>query len=104
MKHSVPHTVGQEMAQKVTRAALKSYAERFSEYQPRVTWQTEDQASVGFSVKGMSLSGQVKVRESTIDLEMDVPFLFKPFQKVAMSKIEEEIDGWMAKAKRGEIE
>jgi hypothetical protein len=104
MKHSVTHTVGKEMATKVAKAALSSYASRFTEYGAKATWATEDRADIGFSVKGMSLNGKVEVRDQAIDLELDVPFILKPFQRQAMAKIESEIDKWMAKAKRGEIE
>ncbi len=103
MKHTVSHGVGKEMAQKVAKHALSSYASRFSQYGAKATWPRDDRAEISFSVKGMSLSGVVEVKDSAIDLELDVPFLLKPFQRTAMAKIEEEIAGWMAKAKRGEI-
>lgn len=103
MKQSVPHTVGKEMAQKVAKAAISSYTKRFSEYGAQANWSTDDRAEIGFSIKGMSLKGQVTVRDNAIDLDMDVPFLFRPFQKQAMGKIENEINTWMDKAKKGDI-
>ena len=42
-----------------------------------------------------------QVAEVTLDL--DVPFLLKPFKSKALEVIEREIKVWVAKAKRGEI-
>lgn len=103
MKHSVPHSLGKEQARKVASAAFDSYTKRFAEYNPTVDWKNEDLAEIGFSVKGMKLSGSIEVKESEILLDMDVPFILKPFKKQAVGKIEEEIRGWIEKAKRGEI-
>lgn len=104
MKHSVPHSLGKEMARKVTRAAVDNYKSRFAEYSPTATWKTDDQAQIGFSVKGMSLKGGITVTDSTIDLELEVPFLLKPFQGKALGLIQNEINDWIGKAQRGEIQ
>lgn len=103
MKHSVSHDLGRELARKVARAAFESYRTRFSEFSPTTDWKNDDQASIGFSVKGMSLKGAVSVGDRSIDLEMDVPFLLKPFQGKAVGIIESEIKAWIEKARRGEI-
>jgi len=103
MKHSVSHSLGREMARKVARAAFESYEKRFSEFNPRTTWQSDDAAKISFSVKGMSLNGSVGVAERSIDLDLDVPFLLKPFQGKAIDVIEREIKEWIGKAERGEI-
>jgi hypothetical protein len=47
----------------------------------------------------MSLNGAVEVKDKSIDLELDVPFLLKPFQGQAISVIEGEIKEWLAKEK-----
>lgn len=104
MKHSVSHSLGKEMARKVARAALESYAERFAEFKPTTRWKSDDQAAISFTVKGMSLEGGVVVKDSSIDLDLDVPFLLKPFQGKAVGVIDKEIQLWIEKAKRGEIQ
>ncbi len=104
MKHSVSHTLGRDMARKVARAAFDSYAKRFAEYNPTTKWKTDDSADIGFSVKGISLSGAVDVRANSIDLNLDVPFMLKPFQGKALAVIEREIREWIGKAEKGEIE
>jgi hypothetical protein len=46
----------------------------------------------------------VEVTDKSIDMDLDVPFLLKPFQGTAMKVISDEIQNWMEKAKRGEIQ
>jgi hypothetical protein len=99
MKHSVPHDLGQERAKKVTEQALGTYAAKFSKYAPKTTWTTPSKAQISFSVKGMTLTGAVEIKEKSIDMDLDVPFLLKPFQGQAISVIEGEIKEWLAKEK-----
>ena len=99
MKHSVSHDLGQERAKKVTESALSTYAEKFAKYNPKTTWTSPNRATISFNVKGMNLSGAVEVKDKTIDLELDVPFLLRPFQGQAVSVIEGEIKAWLAKEK-----
>jgi Putative polyhydroxyalkanoic acid system protein (PHA_gran_rgn) len=99
MKHTVPHDLGQERAKKVTESALSTYAEKFAKYSPKTSWLSPSRANISFSVKGMSLSGSVEVKEKSIDLDLDVPFLLRPFQGQAISVIEGEIKAWLAKEK-----
>ena len=99
MKHSVPHDLGQERAKQVTEKALTAYAEKFSKYNPKTTWLSPSKAQIAFSVKGMNLSGTVEVRDKAIDLDLDVPFLLRPFQGQAIGVIEGEIKAWLSKEK-----
>jgi hypothetical protein len=98
MKHSVPHTLGKEKARKVAAAAFDSYKARFAEYNPTTNWVNPDKAEIAFKVKGMSLKGGVEVKDSSIDMELEVPFMLKPFQGKAVSVIEGEIKKWIGKA------
>jgi hypothetical protein len=99
MKHSVPHDLGQERAKKVAESALSSYAAKYSNYSPKVTWTGPYRAEIGFKVKGMSLGGSLEVLDRSIDLDIDVPFLLRPFKSQALSVIEGEINDWIKKAK-----
>jgi hypothetical protein len=99
MKHSVPHDLGQERAKKVTEQALGSYAAKFAKYAPKTTWTGDNKAQISFSVKGMTLNGAVEIKDKSIDMELDVPFLLRPFQGQAISVIEGEIKEWLAKEK-----
>ena len=98
MKHSVPHSLGKEKARKVAAAAFDSYKARFAEYNPTTKWLNDDKAEISFSVKGMTLKGGVEVKDKSIDMDLEVPFMLKPFQGKAVSVIEGEIKKWIGKA------
>ena len=104
MKHDIRHGLDADLAKKVAVAALDSYAQRLSEYSPRVEWKSETKAQVSFSVKGLSLKGSVGVSPTTISLDLDVPFVLRMFKKKAVAVIEREINIWLAKAKNGELD
>ena len=103
MKHAVPHDLGQDLAKKVADAAFASYAKKFAKYSPKANWVSPNRANISFSVKGMTLSGVLEVSATTIEMDLDVPFLLKPFKGTAISVIEGEIKDWIKKAKAGEI-
>jgi hypothetical protein len=103
MKHSVAHDLGREQAKRVAEAAWNSYSGRFSNYSPTCNWETDSKANIGFNVKGVSLKGSLEVSEKDIALDLDVPFLLRPFKGQALKVIEEEIRSWIGKSKAGQL-
>jgi hypothetical protein len=103
MKHSVSHDLGQERAKQAAEAAIASYAQKFAKYNPQTRWITPSRADISFSVKGISLSGSIEVLPKAIDLDMEVPFLLRPFKNQALSVIEKEIREWIDKARAGQV-
>jgi len=103
MKHIVAHDLGREKAKRVAEAAWNSYSARFSSYSPSCQWENENKANIGFNVKGVSLKGSLEVNERDIALDLDVPFLLRPFKGQALKVIEEEIRNWIGKSKTGEL-
>ncbi len=103
MKHIVAHDLGRAQAKRVAEAAWGSYSSRFSNYSPTCDWESDNKANIGFNVKGVSLKGMIEVNESDIALDLDVPFLLRPFKGQALKVIEEEIRKWIGKSKTGEI-
>lgn len=103
MKHSVPHDLDPEQARLVTDKALHAYKERFSDYCPEVCWQDDSHAEVKFKAKGVTLKGKFELLPGQINMDMDVPFVFKLFQKKAIEVVEREIREWIGRAKRGEL-
>ena len=99
MKHSVPHDLGQERAKKVAESALSAYSQKYANYHPQVNWTGQNRADISFKVKGMSLGGTLEVTDKTIDLDIDVPFMLRPFKSQALGVIEGEINEWIKKAK-----
>ena len=43
------------------------------------------------------------VTATSVDMELDVPFLFRPFKGVAMRIVQAEIEQWLVRAKAGEF-
>ena len=103
MKHSVPHDLGREKAKAAAEAAFASYAARFAQYRPTATWTSPDRADISFTAKGITLKGVLEVTEASIDMDLDVPFLLRPFKDKALGAIDREITHWVGKAKSGDI-
>jgi SMC interacting uncharacterized protein involved in chromosome segregation len=101
MKHAVPHDLGPERAKSVAEAAISSYEKRFEKYSARARWVTATRAEISFNVKGMALSGTLEVLANTIEMDLEVPFLLRPFKSTAIGVIEEEVRAWIAKEKTG---
>jgi hypothetical protein len=99
MKHEVPHDLGQAKAREVAENAFAAYQAKFAEYQPKVNWTSDKTAEISFNVKGMNLSGLVEVTDKVIAIDLDVPFLLRPFKGKAMEVIEAEIRQWIGRAK-----
>lgn len=103
MQHTVSHDLSIELARKAADHALASYQHRFPQYRPTVTWTEPTKATVEFHVTGMSFNGLFEIRPREISMELEVPFLLRPFKNRALEVIEAEIRTWVDKAKRGEI-
>jgi hypothetical protein len=103
MKHSVKHDVGIEMAKKATLTAFDSYKERFAKYRPTATWTDDRNADITFTAKGITLRGTLAVGESSIDMDLDIPFVLRPFKSIAVNAVEQEIRFWVDKAKNAEL-
>jgi putative polyhydroxyalkanoic acid system protein len=101
MKHQVPHDLGQAVAKQAAIAAIEGYRTRFAKYSPSANWVSDNRADIAFTAKGITLKGSITVNPSSLDLELDVPFLLKPFSKAAVPIIENEIKRQIAEAKAG---
>lgn len=103
MKHVVSHDLGQNRAKQVAQAAFDAYTAKFSQYHPQAVWRGERQADISFNVKGMTLKGSIEVTDTSISMDLDVPFLLRPFKGTALGVIEKEIREWLDKAKAGQL-
>jgi hypothetical protein len=99
MKHEIAHDLGQAKAREITDKALEAYRVRFLEYDPKLNWKTDKAAEIGCTIKGMKIGGTVEVSERSITLDIDVPFLLRPFKGMAVDVIEGEIRKWLDQAK-----
>lgn len=103
MKHSISHDLPVDLAKQATEKAFEAYKARFGEYNPTFRWASDSKADIAFSVKGVSLSGSFTVLPKVIEMDLDVPFVFKIFQKKAVEIIEGEVKTWIGKAKNGQL-
>jgi hypothetical protein len=103
MKHEIPHTLDVATARKVADRAFAEYKSRFPDYEPTVNWVSEQRADIRFNAKGVKLNGSLELVDKAIIMELDVPFLFRPFQKKAIEVIDREVKTWIGKAQAGEL-
>lgn len=103
MRHSIAHDLGKERARKAVLAAFESYRARFARYDPNASWKTQDQAAVAFTAKGITLRGAVEIREASVELDLDIPLLLRPWKDRALVVVQREIETWLEKARRGEV-
>jgi len=99
MKHEIAHDLGQTKAREITEKALEAYRTKFAEYDPKLNWKSEKAAEIGCTIKGMKIGGTVEVSERVIALDIEVPFLLRPFKGMAVDVIEGEIRKWIDRAK-----
>lgn len=104
MKHTIKHDLDISLAKKACVKAFEAYSEKFAKYNPTANWKSETLAEIGFEAKGVKLGGTVDLRPKEIEVEMNVPFLFKPFQSKAVELVEGEITKWVGKAKNGDLD
>lgn len=104
MKHVMKHDLPMDLARRAAVKASETYAERFADYQPTTTWKSENEAEVTFSAKGVKLAGSLELVPGAIEMDLEVPFLFRPFKKRAMGIVEGAVMEWLEKAKRGELD
>jgi hypothetical protein len=103
MKQVIPHDLDLPTAKRVAEHAFEAYEARFPEYRPTFRWADERRAEVGFNAKGIQLDGTMCIEDKSIELDLDVPLLLRPFRKIALDVIEREVRAWLEKAKNGAI-
>jgi len=103
MKHTIRHDLGVELATKAAKAAFESYRQKFGKYDPQARWHSDHHAEVTFKVKLVRLDGQIEIYDDRIDMDLDVPLMFRVFKEKALSAIEGEVRAWIDKAKAGEL-
>jgi Putative polyhydroxyalkanoic acid system protein (PHA_gran_rgn) len=103
MKHAIPHDLDTATAKKVTDRAFDEYKARFAAYSPTLRWATDRHAEIAFSVKTMHVGGSMTIEDRSIDVDLDVPFLLRPFRSMALEVIDREVKAWIVKAHAGQI-
>lgn len=103
MKHSIAHDLGQKKAKQTINAAHKTYAKKYAKYKPKLRWASTNKAELSFVAAGMTVNATADVQPKSIELEVKLPFLLRPFQSKATQVIEREIQDWLRKAKTKKV-
>jgi hypothetical protein len=104
LKHVIPHALkDRARARGVVTMALESYKERLTQYQPTLTWESEDHVRVEFEVLSRKLSATVTIDDENLSFESSLPLLLRPFEGKAIDVVEREVSKWLDKARAGEI-
>jgi hypothetical protein len=103
MEHRIDHDLQPELARKAIAKAIEAYTERFARYQPDANWVNPDQVRVGFTAKGIKLSGDVRIEPRAIVVDFNVPLLLRPFKGKAIEVIEQEVKTWIQRAREGQV-
>ena len=103
MNETFTHNLGQEKARAAASAALESYKKQYPQYQPDYRWINNNRAEFSFNVKMKELSGYLDINDTTIDIDLDVPFYLRMFKKQAMSVITGQIAYWVNEARSGKV-
>lgn len=91
MKHVLQHGLDVEQSKKVAQRAFEEYQQRFSHSNPTLVWLTDRRAQVSFNAKGVTISGTVELKPGAIEVDLDVPFLLRVFQRPALKVLDEEL-------------
>jgi hypothetical protein len=102
-QHEILHDLDFDLAKLAAERAADAYAKRFEEYDYKATWVSSSRVELGFTVMGKRLSGAMTVKAKKLELELEVPLVFRPFRGKALEIIEREARVWLEKAKKGEL-
>lgn len=104
MKYSVQHGLpDRSRVRTVVEKAYVAYEQRLSDYKPKMQWESEHRATIGFTVMSQSITAEVEFDDEELRIDGKVPFLFKPFQKKIEAVLGNEMNKWLEKARNGEI-
>ncbi len=90
-----PHRLPQEDARSRIEQAFAEYRTRYAAYQPELTWSDAERARFAFMAKGVRVDGSLRVTHEGLDVEAKLPFVFRPFKKLALETVGREVDVWL---------
>ena len=103
LKQTISHDLAPDLARQAASAALAHFQARFPSSHITPQWLGADEAIVALSIKGFHLKPRIRLRAGAIDVEIDIPFLARPFEARARARIERELAVWIDKARRGDL-
>lgn len=103
MQHVFRHGLDPKLARRAAERAFASYCERYAKYEPRVLWDGRH-ARCSFRAKGVRVSANVELGREDVTVDVEVPWLLRPFRALALARIERELQLWCQRARQGELE
>lgn len=100
MKHVIKTGLNVNDSKYALDEAFKVYSKQHSQYKPLFGWKKNDLATFSFTSPVGKLDGLILVVEDQLILDMNVPFLARPFQNKAISLIETEVQIWIERIKK----
>ncbi len=95
MQHRIPLSIDPVQAKQAAEKAWAHYSQRFARFHPSIRWQNENQAAIDFHAMGVHLKGSVSIEPGSLLIDFHVPFLLRPFEKQALTRIEHEVAQWL---------
>lgn len=98
VKHRITHSLSDEEAQRMLDAAFVHYRERYPRYQPTLIWHHPKRAELRVHVPGYELAARLSLHPHEVLIELDLPFLLRPFEKRARERIDREAAHWLSRS------
>jgi hypothetical protein len=101
MKHILQTNLDLVTSKQIADRALGHYQQRLAKYQPTVHWLDYQHAEVHFRAKGINVTGKIEIRPGEVEIDLDVPFVFRIFRGAAIRILDEELRKLIAEHEAG---
>lgn len=100
MRQTVPHSLAPGEARELIERALETYRRHYPEHSIESEWGDVETARVGFHVTGRRIDGTIRICADCYEVDVDLPWILRPFGGRIAGAIEEELRRWVAHAER----
>lgn len=97
-RHVFSHPLDNAGARVLIGQAFTHYAERYPSAKLQLKWTSDTHAELCGLARGLKLRARIELQVSRCVLDVDVPFVLRPFQDVAQRAIEREVKRWLERA------
>jgi hypothetical protein len=103
IRHLLSHDLDPTQSKGVIDAAFGFYRTRYPRAEISLLWQSDQSATLCFKARAITLKGTIVLRPGGIELALDLPFIFRVFQKRALRLIDNEANQWVQRAREGKL-
>ena len=100
-RHGFTHPLDDAGARALIEQAFAHYADRYPSAQLQLVWASATHGELHGLARGLKMKARIELQTSRCVLDVDVPFLLRPFQDVAQRAIEREVKRWLERAAAG---